>query len=194
MLHDVKSHALEELRAIRQTLDRAGAFTAVPGRGGVALGLTAIATAALAGPPDGSRRWLGIWLADAVCAGAIALVAIVRKARRTGVPLSWTSGTVRRFVLAYAPPFAAGAVLTPVFAGSDLAVRLPGCWLLLYGAATAAGGAFSVRVVPTMGVCFMGLGVLALAAPAAWGAWFMAAGFGGLHIVFGVIIARQYGG
>jgi hypothetical protein len=85
-------------------------------------------------------------------------------------------------------------VLTPVFATLGLVARLPGCWLLLYGTALASGGAFSVRVVPLMGLCFMALGVVAFAAPASWGQWLMAAGFGGLHIGFGLVIARRYGG
>jgi hypothetical protein len=194
VLHDVKAHALEELRAIRRTMDRAGAFTAVPGRGGVAIGATALAAAAVAGPPDASARWLTIWVAEAAGAALIGMATIAHKARRTGVPLTWTSASLRRLLLAYVPPLAAGAVLTPVVAASDLAARLPGCWLLLYGAATAAGGALSVPAVPAMGVCFMAIGSAALVLPAAWGDWFMAAGFGGLHIVFGIIIARKYGG
>ena len=72
--------------------------------------------------------------------------------------------------------------------------RLPGCWLLLYGVSGATGGALSVRVVPVMGVLFMALGVAAFIAPSGWGNIFMAAGFGGLHIIFGATIARHYGG
>jgi len=85
-------------------------------------------------------------------------------------------------------------VLTAVFVANGLTARLPGCWLLLYGVSGATGGALSVRVVPVMGVLFMAFGVAAFIAPSAWGNIFMAAGFGGLHIIFGAIIARHYGG
>jgi hypothetical protein len=134
-----------------------------------------------------------IWFADAVVAVAIALVGISIKSKRSGTPLS-KAAPAFRFALAFVPPLVAGIILTPVFVTMGLMARLPGCWLLLYGTAVATGGAFSVRVVPLMGLCFMALGVVAFAAPAAWGHWLMALGFGGLHIVFGFIIARSYGG
>lgn len=187
------AHAMDQLHFIRTTMERAGAFTAVPGWGGVAMGATALAAAAVAGPPrNDDLQWLVVWLADAALAAAIAVVAIVRKARATGFPLG--GGVARRFAIASAPPLAAGAVLTAVFARSDLLARLPGAWLLMYGAGLTTGGAFSVRVVPVMGLLFMALAVAAFIAPADWGQYFMAAGFGGLHIVFGLVIARRYGG
>ena len=134
-----------------------------------------------------------IWLADAAVAAAIAMVTMAIKARRQGTPLS-SAAPAHRFALAYVPPLVAGMVLTPVFATMGLTARLPGCWLLLYGTAVATGGAFSVRVVPLMGLCFMTLGAVAFTAPSGWGHWLMAAGFGGLHIGFGYLIARRYGG
>ena len=189
----IHARAEENLRYIRDAMARAGAFTAVPGWGGVAMGATALAAAAISGPPDSSLRWILVWFGDAAAAATIALAAMARKARRSGAPLS-PGSPAYRFALAYVPPLVAGMVLTPVFARLDLMARLPGCWLLLYGTAVATGGAFSVRVVPLMGVAFMTLGTIAFAAPAAWGHYFLAAGFGGLHIVFGLIIARHYGG
>jgi hypothetical protein len=186
-------HAAENLRFIREAMTRASAFTAVPGWGGVAMGVTALATAAISGPPDGSPRWVMVWFAEAAVAVAIALTAMTIKARRTGMPLS-SAPPAFRFALGFVPPLVAGMILTPVFATTGLMARLPGCWLLLYGTAAATGGAFSVRIVPLMGACFMALGAAAFAAPAEWGHWLLAAGFGGLHIVFGVIIARRYGG
>ena len=62
------------------------------------------------------------------------------------------------------------------------------------GTAVITGGAFSVSIVPVMGLSFLALGALEIFAPAAWVNYFMAAGFGGLHIVFGGIIARRHGG
>jgi hypothetical protein len=189
----IHAHAIDNIRFIRDAMSRATEFTAIPGWGGVLMGCTALVAALVSGPTDGSLRWVLIWFADAGVAAAIALVTMTMKARRTGAPLS-SAAPAHRFALAYLPPMVAGMVLTPVFATWGLVARLPGCWLLLYGSALASGGAFSVRVVPLMGLCFMALGVVAFAAPASWGHWLMAAGFGGLHIGFGLVIARRYGG
>jgi hypothetical protein len=189
----IQAHALENLRFIREAMSRASEFTAVPGWGGIFMGLSALVTAPIAGPPDDTFRWVMIWLADAIVAATIALVAIAIKSKRSGTPLSKAAPALR-FALAFLPPLVAGIVLTPVFAMTGLIARLPGCWLLLYGTAAATGGACSVRVVPLMGLCFMVLGAIAFATPAAWGHWLLALGFGGLHIVFGTIIARSYGG
>jgi len=189
----IHAHAADNLRFIRDAMTRATAFTAIPGWGGVAMGVTALVAAAISGPPDNSLRWVMVWFGEALVAVAIALPTMTWKARRSGTPLS-TAAPAYRFALAYMPPLVAGMVLTPVFATLDLMARLPGCWLLLYGTALASGGAFSVRIVPLMGIAFMALGTIAFAAPALWGHYFLAAGFGGLHIIFGLIIARNYGG
>ncbi len=186
------AHAMDNLRFIRDTMSRAGQFTGIPGWGGVAMGATAIATAALAERRPDRSRWILWWFAEAALAILIAAVTMTRKARRMQVPLF--AGPARRFAFAYVPPLVAGAVLTVVFINTSLTPRLPGCWLLLYGVAISAGGALSIRIVQVMGLLFMALGVAAFASPASWGDIFMAAGFGGLHIIFGFIIARNHGG
>jgi len=186
------AHAAENLLFIRDTMERAAGFSAVPGWGGMLMGATALGAAAIAHPLRLTERWLSIWLAEAALAATIGLVAIVRKARRSGVPLAGPAG--RKFALAFLPALAAGAVLTLVLYRNGSVTDLPGCWLLLYGTAVTSGGALSVRVVPLLGVCLMALGAAALAAPAFWGDAFMAAGFGVLHIAYGFIIARRHGG
>jgi hypothetical protein len=184
--------ALEDLRFIRETMERASAFTAVPGWGTVAMGLTALVAALLATRQATAETWLIYWLAGAAIALCIGVGTMVRKARAAGSPLLRGAGA--RMVLGFSPPVAAGAGLTAVLYSAGLFEALPGTWLLLYGAGVITGGTFSVRAVPIMGFCFMVLGALAFLAPAGWGDAFMAAGFGGLNIAFGAIIAWKYGG
>ena len=190
-VRELETHAAENLRFIRQTMERAGSFTAVPGWGGVAMGAVALAAAPLASQAVTPRGWLGVWLAAAAVALAIGIVSIFLKARATG--LSLHSGPARKFALAFAPPLAVGALLTLALHRAGLDSVLPGVWLLLYGVAVVAGGAYSVPIIPVMGAGFLLLGALALFLPA-WGTPLMAAGFGALHILFGFIIARRYGG
>jgi hypothetical protein len=182
----------DDIRFIRDTMERSAAFTAVSGWGQVLTGFTALAAAWLAGHQVFSLVWLRVWLADALLAVAIGLLACTWKANRRGLPLF--SGPARKVALGLAPPLVAGAFLTFLFARAGSLSALPATWLLLYGAGIMTGGAFSVAIVPVMGFCFMLLGGLAVLAPAAWGNAFLAAGFGGLHIVFGFLIARRHGG
>ena len=188
-LHD---RAMADLRYIRETMESAGAFTAVSGWGQVLAGTAALAAGVVASRQPGSRTWLVTWLAAAAVAFTISGIASHRKARAAGESLFSAPG--RKFLLSFAPVMAVGGLLTAFLYGAGLAAGLPGMWLLVYGAAVIAGGAFSVRVVPVMGSCFMAVGAAALFSPAAWGDAYMVAGFGGLHIVFGLIIARRHGG
>jgi hypothetical protein len=188
----IDARAREHLRYIRDTLERAGSFTAVPGWGGIVVGLTALGAAAVAGRQASPGAWLTVWLVEAAVAGVIGVWAVTWKAKSAGVPL--LSGPGRRFALSFAPPLAVGALLTAVLWREGLVAILPGVWLVLYGTAVVTGGAFSIEIVPLMGLCFLVLGAVALFSPAGWGDAFMAAGFGGLHVVFGGLIARRYGG
>ncbi len=188
-LHD---RALDNLQFIRSTMERAGSFTAVPGWGMVVVGATALAATWLATRQARAADWLAVWLGEAVLAVIVGGAAMVQKARAANDPL--LSGPGRRFGLSFLPPIVVGALLTIALHRAQLFSLMPGTWLLLYGTAVATAGAFSVRVVPLMGVCFIVLGTAALFTPFRWWPWFMAAGFGGLNIAFGLVIARRYGG
>lgn len=188
------SQAFDHLQYIRRTMEGAASFTAVPGVGGVIMGTSALCAGALAhaigtAEPD---RWLQIWMVEGVLALAIGLLSAYRKARRIQVELF--SRPARKFMLAFAPSLLAGAVLTSALWRAGEPGFLPGCWLLLYGAGISAAGAFSVRIVPVMGTCFLFVGSAAMFSPPGWGDAWLAAGFGGLHIIFGILIARRYGG
>ena len=184
--------AEDQIRFIRDTMERASTFTAVPGVGGIAMGAVALAAAALSLGAKNPEQWLGIWIAAACVAVAIGVAAMARKARRTQTDLF--SGPGRRFLLMLVPPLGAGAVLTLALERAGLVTLLPGIWLLLYGTAVVTGGAHAIRLVLVMGALFMLLGCAALSSPAAWGTAYLAAGFGALHIGFGIAIARRHGG
>jgi hypothetical protein len=188
----IDARAADHLRYIRETMENAAEFTAVPGWGGVAMGITALVAAFVASRQATPRAWLIVWLFEAFVAVAIAAPAAATKAHRANSALF--SGPGRKFVLSFAPPIVAGGLLTYSLYHAGALFALPGVWLLLYGTAIVTGGAFSVRIVPVMGLCLMLLGAAALFAPASWGDAFMAAGFGIVQMAFGWWIARHYGG
>lgn len=182
----------DDLRFIRDTMERSASFTAVPGWGQVILGVTALAAAALAARQSSPVAWLKVWLTEALLAALIAIISLHVKATRRGLPLF--SGPGRKVAFGLFPPFIAGALLTFVLVRAGVPSALAPAWLLLYGAGIITGGMYSVSIVPVMGICFMLVGGTAIAAPVAWSNWFLAAGFGGLHIIFGILIARRHGG
>lgn len=184
--------AMDNLRFIRQTMERASAFTGVAGWGQVAIGITALLAAFIAARQSVFQIWLAIWIAEALVALLIAGWSMDRKARAVQIPL--LAGPGRKVAFSLSPPFFVGGLLTVVLYRAGLTNAIPGVWLLLYGTGVVTGGMFSVSIVPIMGLCFMALGAVTLFTPASYGNWFLAAGFGALHIVFGVVIARRYGG
>jgi hypothetical protein len=188
-LHD---HAMDNLRYIRETIERAGSFTAVPGVGGMLMGSTALAAAWIASRQNGSASWLRVWIVEAAVAAILGIAGTALKSRQAKLPL--VSGPGRKFVAGFAPATLAGMVLTAVLFRAGLTGLLPGIWMLLYGAGVVSGGGASVRVVPLMGACFMAFGAVALWWPGLPPDIALAAGFGGLHIVFGSVIAVKYGG
>ena len=188
----IGSHAAENLRFIRSTMERSSTFTAIPGKGGVGMGVVAIAAAMIAAAQPNGNRWLVTWLGAAAVAAVIGMLTMAHKARRGGVPLTGASG--RRFALGMAAPFVAGAAITyALWAVGNFTVMAP-TWLLLYGAGVLTGGMFSVPIVRAVGICFMAAGIAAIFTPAEWGNVWLAAGFGGLQIGFGTYIARNHGG
>ena len=188
-LHD---RAMDNLRYIRETMELATAFTGISGWGEIAIGVTALVASAIAALQTTFNAWLAVWIAEGLISLLIAGWSMDRKTRTIKMPLG--SGPGRKAVFSLTPPMIAGGLLTIVLVQAGLINAIPGVWLLLYGTGVITGGMYSVKVVPIMGLCLMALGALALFSPPTFGNWFMAVGFGGLHLVFGAIIVRKYGG
>jgi hypothetical protein len=203
----VAGRAQDNLEFIRSTMANATSFTGVPGLGMMAMGCIALAGGYVATRENNFDRWLVWWsvVAFVGCSAGIAAMAVKAHIRKVSL---W-HGAGRRFLLNFSPAIIAGALLSQANYDSLPSYHEPadsfmaGLWLLLYGAAVIGGGAYSVRPVWIMGICFMVLGAATLFLPATLlslpGAvrpydLSLAAGFGGLHIVFGAVIAAKHGG
>lgn len=191
-LSSLHGRAMDNLAFIRNTMEAAAAFTAVSGWGMVAIGVLAIVAGIVSVLQTTATNALSVWLIAAFLSPVIMMWAMVRKARTAKMPL--LTGPGRKFVLSFSPPMVVGALLTFVLYRAGLIEAIPGVWLLLYGTAVVTGGAFSVRIVPVMGLLFMAAGVIALFSPMAVSLVILGVAFGGLHIAFGIPIARSYGG
>lgn len=189
---EIHARAMDNLRFIRETMEAAGTFTAVSGWGQVVIGFTAIVAALVAAPFARTTDWVLIWAAEALLALLISVWFMYNKAKSASIPL--LSGSARKLLFSFSPVFVVGLVVTAALIRLSMVSLLPGMWMLLYGTAVVAAGAFSVRSVPVMGAAFICVGGLALFAPESWGTALMIVGFGVLHVVFGVVIARRHGG
>jgi hypothetical protein len=184
--------ALADLDFIRSTMEASTAFTAVPGRGMVAIGLLGVGAAAAAARQDTAPAWLMVWLATAALAAGVALASMMHKARAAASELMVGAG--RRFALAFLPPVVAAMALTVALARAERFELLPGTWMILYGVGLMAGGTFSVPTVPALGGAFALAGLVALFEPSAWGDVAMALTFGLLHVIGGIVVWRRHGG
>jgi len=183
---------MDNLRFIRETMEAAGTFTALSGWGQVVIGLTAIAAALVSARVETPTQWLAVWLGEACIAAMISIASMTIKSHAANMPVF--SGPIRKLVLSFSPPIAAGSVLTLALHASGAMTQVPAMWMLLYGAGVVSAGTYSVSIVPFMGAAFMIAGVITLLAPATWATAMLIASFGGLHILFGILIARRHGG
>lgn len=185
---NLDSHAVATLRYIRASMD-AAARVAIPGSAGIVMGIVGCAAAAMSLAPALRPHWLLIWLAAAplaACAGGFLLA-------RPASIASFTSPDAagRKLALCLLPSLFAGAAMTFVLWSGERPGSIPGTWLLMYGCALISASVPTMALVAWMGVWFVGLGVAALFAPFVVQMVLLGLGFGGLHILFGILIGRM---
>jgi hypothetical protein len=187
----IETRALGTLAYIKKSIETSGSM-AVPGTAGVVMGGIGILAAIAASMPRLAPHWAQIWLLAGTTAFLVGGALMAREAAQSGH--ARYLGPVRRFLLCLCPALFAGAVLTGVLWRTGFMSLLPGTWLLLYGCAVLAAStvtvANSMRLIALMGTLFMALGCVAFAAPAEAHTVVLGAGFGVLHIVFGLLLGR----
>jgi hypothetical protein len=187
----IESRALGTLSYIRASIDAASSL-AVPGLAGIVMGSIGAAAALLTYVPEIGNYWLSVWLAAACIAFVIGGALVARQVSQRGGSL--LSGPLRKFLMCLCPGLLAGAVLTLVLSLADMQRLIPGTWLLLYGcsviAASTATNSRSLPIVASMGALFVLLGGAAFALPASAHTLLLGAGFGGLHLISGILIGR----
>lgn len=191
--HSLADRAEADLAFVRGVLARSHQFTAVPGLGGVLMGVTALAAAVLAAMQPTQGRWLVVWLSELVVAFAIGLITLIRKARRSGTPLS--GSPARRFALGIMPSVVVGAMLTYAAIHANAWELLAPIWLCCYGLGVlGAGAASAVPPVLMLGTTFVVVGLLAILTPPAWNNLWLGVGFGCAHVCVGAMVMRRHGG
>lgn len=182
------SHAAATLRYIRRSMEGA-VLLAVPGSAGLILGTIALLATALCLAPELHKFWVAIWLSAALLGAVLGSTLIVRESSLRDLRLHGTP--LLKFALCLSPSLGAGLVMTAVhwFGGNLHAI--PGTWLLLYGCALLAASAATTTIIAALGMLFVLFGLAALLLPDEWQLLMLGAGFGGLHIIFGLLIGRS---
>lgn len=182
------SHAAATLRYIRASMEAAGTV-AVPGSAGMTMGVVGLLAAALASTPALRAHWLVVWLIAATLAALAGGVLMARQASRQGFTLF--GAPVRKFILCLAPGLFAGAIMTWVLWQGGHLRAIPGTWLLLYGCALISTSAPTTGIMGVLGSLFALLGLIALLIPESLHTIALGAGFGGLHLLFGILIRQR---
>jgi hypothetical protein len=184
----IDTHAAASLRYIRASMESATSF-AVPGSAGIAMGSAGLLAAACSSAPSMHSYWLPIWLTAALVAAALGGSLLVRPSSLRGQTVAGTP--IHRFALCLLPSLFAGAILTAVHWYYGNLRAIPGNWLLLYGYALVAASVSTTRTIGVMGGLFIGLSLLTFLLPENLEVLVLGVGFGGLHILFGILIGRM---
>lgn len=206
---------LESIKDIRQLMQKSSRFISLSGLSGVAAGLCALAAAwvvyrkldgSLYGGYDGSREIRGGYgsglMADSltgellliaavtfVAAASLAFLFTYIRSRKVGMPI-W-GFTARRVMIAVAVPMIMGGlVIWRMMEMGYFGLVAPVC-LIFYGLGLVNASKYTLSEIR-----YLGYGQLILGAINLWylgyGLYFWAAGFGVLHIIYGIVMWNRY--
>ena len=197
----------KDLAASRQLMERSNRFISFSGLSGILAGVYALAGFAVAfiriPPTGGGAQYLagdlegsGAMMELVTIAGLVLLATLVtglwvtdRRAKRLGVKMLDEGG--RRMLMNLAIPLCAGGAFAfLLLTGGQYSLLAPAC-LLFYGLALVNASPNLFDEVRYLGYSEIVLGLIATALPG-YGLYLWAAGFGVLHVIYGVLLFRKY--
>ncbi|HRO42053.1 MAG TPA: hypothetical protein PL009_04430 [Flavipsychrobacter sp.] len=197
--------SLETLHVIRSIMERSTRFLTLSSWSGVWAGTTAIVGAYIASTlleddllfSDKIQlettvkfyQWLGLASAVFIIALLGAYFFTWRKAKISGGNL-WSSAS-RTMLRTMALPMFAGALLCIGFLQNGHLIYIAPSCLIFYGLALYNGGKYTLSEIQYLGLLEILLGVICLFLPQ-YGLYFWAAGFGVLHVLYGLIMWNKY--
>lgn len=186
---------LRDLTEIRHLMERSTKFLSLSGYAGVSAGLVAIAGAVLAwwklrDPVEAAETFLVL---DAAIVLLLALTCAIafttRMARRKGFPI-WGPST-RQLLVSLALPLAAGGMFCMALWYHGIFSLIGPSMLVFYGLALLNSSKHTLPEVRLLAFGQTALGIVAAFVPDQW-LYFWAAGFGLLHILYGLFMYRRY--
>ena len=203
---------VQALEEIKQMMDRGSRFVSLSGWSGIAAGICALIAAWVA---DKKLDQYGInkidysksgytnngdflqFQRDLVILAVITFIAAFSlaflftwlRSRKTGVPV-W-GFTARKVIINVAVPMIVGALFIWRITGLGVYDLIAPACLLFYGLALINGSKYTVSEVRYLGYLQVLLGITSLWVTG-YDLYFWAAGFGALHILYGVMMWNKY--
>ncbi len=188
--------AYENLRHIREVMERSVRHSTLSGLSGILVGIWAVLGVLVThfvvydGQPAVALPAGHLWMFGVTWLAVLGLSAFtdffLTKRPAVAVGKRVFSPLGARITQAIAPAFFAGLALSLYLLWHHEVSQVWPFWMACYGVAGCAVGLFSVRAVSLLGWAFVVAGAATLFLPLSWGLWMMAVSFGGFHIVYGL--------
>lgn len=193
-----RREALLRLEEIRRHMAKAGEYRHLSGAAAIGNGVLVLAACAVSrwllgvsfSHGDDPVRLAAAWGPVAALGLAVDVWFTVALARGRGES-AW-SPAARQLVGGLLPGLLAGAILTAFLFDLRHVEALPGAWMVCYGAALMGASLFAPWEVRWAGLSFLAAGALSLLLFRARALEAMAAGFGGIHLLFGLYVLARY--
>jgi hypothetical protein len=198
---------LDDLKDIKDIMNRSSRFLSLSGLSGVFAGVFALGGAYLAyGTVYKSQDYLGyrqadmstetlttlllIALATVALAVGVGILLTTREARKSNQKL-WDAQT-KRLMINLLIPLVTGGILCLMLLLTGYIGFVAPLTLIFYGLALVNASKYTLTEVRSLGLLEIGLGLLAVHF-IGYGLIFWAAGFGVLHIIYGIVMHIRYG-